>query len=141
MALASSNLFGNSKLYERLHDFLNCNLSVLFLCGCQSTKLLSTSSESCSQSAFFFGTTTSALNVDFTAFVGFDDLCYAGDCSQLSWFSCSLRGRTNSFSWETVAPQKILLFRTFLSVIEVDDLLEELGRNCVVVQDAPVRVC
>ena len=51
-------------------------------------------------------------------------------------FPSAVRRRIGSFSWETVALLCALLFRTFL---EVEDLCEELGRICVVAQDAPVR--
>ena len=49
---------------------------------------LATSAENCSQSASFGATIT--LNRDFAAFVLFDGLCCAGDCSQLSRFRCFL---------------------------------------------------
>ena len=91
MALAPLDLFGNSKLYEWLNELaavLICNLSVLFLYGCPSAKLLSTSAEICSPSASFG--TTSTLSVDFAASFFFDDLCCARDCSQLSRFYCLL---------------------------------------------------
>ena len=91
MVLASLDLFCNSKLYEWLNELaavLICNLSVLFLYGCPSAKLLSTSAEICSPSASFG--TTSTLSVDFAASFFFDDLFCAWDCSQLSRFYCLL---------------------------------------------------
>ena len=150
----SSDFFGNSTLNEWLNDlaaFPNCNLSVLFLYGCQAAKILSKSAEICSPICFFW-TAISTLRVDFAAYVFFDDSCCAW--SLLSAVSVQLflvmcyakrfpsaaRGRIDSFSWETAARRYILLFRTFLDPsFEVDDLCEELGRNCVVAQDTPVR--
>ena len=73
---------------SELAAVLICNLSVLFLYGCPSAKLLSTSAEICSPSASFGP--RSALSVDFAASVFFDDLCCATDCSQLSRFYCLL---------------------------------------------------
>ena len=60
-------------------------------------------------------------------------LCYA------KRFPSAVRGRIHSFSWDAVAPLYSLLFRPFWSVFDVDNLLEELGRNCVAPQDTPVR--
>ena len=151
MALVSLDLFRNSKLYEWLNELaavLICNL-ILFLYGCPSAKLLSTSAEICSPSAS--SGTTCTLSVDFAASFFFDDLFCARDCSQLSRFYCLLfcvtpRGfpRVSVVVSTLFLGRQLLLLKFFFSehfwsVFEVDDLCEELGRNCVVAQDSPVR--
>ena len=55
-------------------------------------------------------------------------------------FPSAVRGRIDSFSLETTAPLYILLFRTFPdSSLRLMIFVGELGRNCVVAQDTPVR--
>ena len=54
-------------------------------------------------------------------------------------FPSAVLGRVDSSSSETTLPLGSLLFRAFLTTFEVDDLCEELGRNCVAARDPPVR--